>query len=77
VKPTTDRVEHLAGINRGLELTALLLAAVLAVSVLSKVDGPKLGRSATAGEGLRRVEKVDGNQKSRSDEILRDMAIHD
>ena len=77
MKPTTNPVEHLAGINRGLELTALLLAAVLAVSVLSKMDVPKPERSVTAGEGLRRGEKVDENQKSRSDEILQDMAIHD
>jgi hypothetical protein len=79
VKPTTNRVEELAGINWGLELTALLLAALLAVPVLSKADGPKPGRSVAAGEGLRRVEKVDGNQKalSETDEILRDMALHD
>jgi hypothetical protein len=79
VKPTTNRVEELAGINRGLELTALLLTALLAVSVLSKADGPKPGRAVAAGEGLRRVEKVDRNQKALSeiDEILRDMALHD
>jgi hypothetical protein len=77
VKPTTNHVEPLAGINRGLELTAFLLAALLAVSVLSKADGPKPGRSITVK--LSQVEKVDGNQKARSetDEILRDMALHD
>ena len=78
MKPATKPVEPLAGINLGLELTALLLAVLLSVSVLAKASEPQPGRSVTAREG-RRVEKVDTDQKARTEmaEMLRDMARHD